>query len=677
MKPTGKRKKKSSAERLALKEWEANERSTIARRLREGAPDRGLNPLEFHEEEVQEDGTVRLSTAQRFASLPISRRTLEALNTLHFDTLTPIQRAALPHALCGRDILGAAPTGSGKSLAFIIPVLESLYARHSPDGAVGAHAVILAPLRELAIQLFEVLARVGCNHDVSAMLVIGGKPIAAETQGLLAARVIVATPGRLLQHLDQTPGASEHVAASEMLVLDEADRLLELGFRSQLDAILQHLGPRPLGSPNGTRRQSLLFSATMSRDVSSLARLSLHRPEFLSVLSRERATAPRPVEGDAEQGGSNEEGTGDRTVAGAMPSQLQHAAVLVGIGEKMNTLYSLVLSKPRAKIIAFFATRKQARYAEQLFNFAELPMPVFSLVGNSKQAKRTGAYVGFCAARFGLLCTTDVASRGLDFPAVDVVVQVDAPDTRETYVHRAGRTARYTAGGVAIIFLTPEEAPPYLAELREGGLEVQESMANPRRMSTLTQIASAYAASSPYAKAAAQRAVQSFVRSLAQRRGKKKVDMATFDVSAFAQSLGLAGEATVVAAGGQHSREKAKAKSMSNELRNLQEGRTIVPLGLDEEALVEGDDGRVGYRVPTGRADRMLKRRNQTVFSEGYRQRNEDGESSEDVDELLVPTKGEAAHVAFEAAARAGAANKRRKVVADMEASALALLTDD
>ena len=185
--------------------------------------------------------------------------------------MTDIQSKSIPISLKGKDVLGAARTGSGKTLAFLIPILERLYrAKWGPNDGLGA--LIISPTRELAIQIFDVLRKMGCFHTYSAGLVIGGKDLKQEQDRLSRMNILVATPGRLLQHMDQTIGFD--ASNVQLLVLDEADRILDMGFANTLNAIVENLTKD---------RQTLLFSATQTKKVKDLARLSLKEPEYVAV----------------------------------------------------------------------------------------------------------------------------------------------------------------------------------------------------------------------------------------------------------------------------------------------------------------------------------------------------------------------------------------------------------
>jgi len=202
-----------------------------------------------------------------FAELPISKRTLEGLGAASWVEMTEIQRGALPLALAGKDVLGAAKTGSGKTLSFIIPVLETLYRlQWTPMDGLGA--LVISPTRELALQIFDVLKKAGSKHSFSAGLVIGGKDVKEERDRLVRMNILVCTPGRLLQHMDETPNFD--CSNLRLLVLDEADRILDMGFEANVNAIIENL-PKA--------RQTLLFSATQTKSVRDLARLSLKARE--------------------------------------------------------------------------------------------------------------------------------------------------------------------------------------------------------------------------------------------------------------------------------------------------------------------------------------------------------------------------------------------------------------
>ncbi|KND92261.1 ATP-dependent RNA helicase DBP4 [Tolypocladium ophioglossoides CBS 100239] len=353
-----------------------------------------------------------------FAELPLSQPTTSGLKASHFQTLTDVQQRAIPLGLKHSDILGAAKTGSGKTLAFLVPVLERLY-RAQWTEFDGLGALIISPTRELAVQIFEVLRKIGRYHAFSAGLVIGGKSLKEEAERLSRMNILVCTPGRMLQHLDQTAGFDADNL--QVLVLDEADRIMDMGFQSAVDALVEHL-PKT--------RQTLMFSATQSKKVSDLARLSLKDPEYVSV--HQDATS-------------------------ATPTNLQQHYITTPLPDKLDTLYGFIKSNLKSKIIVFLSSGKQVRFVYESFRHLQPGIPLLHLHGRQKQVARLEITSRFTAAKQSCLFATDVVARGIDFPAVDWVIQADCPEDVDTYIHRVGRTARYQSNGRAVLFLDPSE----------------------------------------------------------------------------------------------------------------------------------------------------------------------------------------------------------------------------
>lgn len=203
---------------------------------------------------------IDLTTVTAFENLPLSHKTIKGLKESKYTKMTDIQKASIPLALQDKDILGAAQTGSGKTLAFLIPILERLY-REQWTRIDGVGAVVITPTRELAYQIFETLRKIGKYHDFSAGLIIGGKDLKFERKRMDQCNIIICTPGRLLQHMDENPLFD--CVTMKILVLDEADRCLDMGFKETMNAIIANLPPN---------RQTLLFSATQTKSVQDLAR---------------------------------------------------------------------------------------------------------------------------------------------------------------------------------------------------------------------------------------------------------------------------------------------------------------------------------------------------------------------------------------------------------------------
>jgi ATP-dependent RNA helicase RhlE len=343
-----------------------------------------------------------------FAELGLSQKTLAALARAGFEAPTPIQAQAIPPALQGKDVIGCAATGTGKTLAFVLPLLERLEGKH------GTRALVLAPTRELALQIGAEVERFAHGRHLRSAVVIGGVGMRPQVEAFQrGAEIVVATPGRLNDHLDQRTARLDHI---EALVLDEADRMLDMGFLPQLRRILAHV-PK--------QRQSLLFSATMAGEVAEFAREHLQHPVRIEV-ARSGATAER-----AEQ-----------------------QVFLVGEEEKTALLLAL-LEADQLSTLVFTRTKRRAdRVAKAL---ARGGHQVAVIHADRSQGQRRQAMEGFRHGKYRVLVATDIAARGIDVAEIGHVVNFDLPHVPEDYVHRIGRTARAEATGRASSFASPDE----------------------------------------------------------------------------------------------------------------------------------------------------------------------------------------------------------------------------
>ncbi|XP_029946932.1 probable ATP-dependent RNA helicase DDX10 [Salarias fasciatus] len=444
---------------------------------------------------------INIQDVVKFSDFPISKKTLLGLQDAQYRQPTEIQKQTIGLALQGRDVLGAAKTGSGKTLAFLIPVLERLY-REQWSSLDGLGALIISPTRELAYQTYEVLRKVGRNHEFSAGLVIGGKELRAETERIHRTNIIICTPGRLLQHMDQTAAFS----ASELrlLVLDEADRILDMGFAETLNAIVENLP---------ASRQTLLFSATQTKSVKDLARLSLKDPEYVWVHEKARFSTP---------------------------ATLEQSYVVVELPQKVNMLYSFIRTHLRSKVMVFFACCKEVQYLFRAFCRLRPGTPVLALHGKQNQMKRVEVYNDFLRKQSAVLFATDVAARGLDFPAVHWVLQFDCPEDADTYIHRVGRTARYRDGGEALLLLLPSEEEAMVRQLQDKKVPISQIQVNPEKLQSVQQKLEAFLAQEAEQKQRAQRCFVSYLRSVHLMRDKAVFDVFRLPVGDYARSLGLA-----------------------------------------------------------------------------------------------------------------------------------------
>ncbi|KAG8923794.1 ATP-dependent RNA helicase dbp4 [Tulasnella sp. 418] len=474
-----------------------------------------------------------------FADLPISSQTKRGLKHAFFTQMTDIQAKTLPLSLKGKDVLGAARTGSGKTLAFLIPVLEVLF-RQKWGPSDGLGALIVSPTRELAVQIFEVLRSIGGEHSFSAGLVIGGKNLKDERDRLSRMNILVATPGRLLQHLDQTIGFECNNL--QLLVLDEADRILDMGFSKCINAIIAHL-PKS--------RQTLLFSATQTQSVKDLARLSLTNPEYVGVKEKDSEVAT--------------------------PKNLEQHYVVCELYRKLDVLYSFIKSHLQIKALVFMSSCKQVRFVFETFCKMHPGVPLLHIHGKQKQSKRLDIYNRFTAAKHSILFATDIAARGLDFPAVDWVIQLDAPEDAETYIHRVGRTARYESKGKGLLILLPSEEEEMIKVLNTKDVKVEKiKIKESKTMSIQNQLQN-FAFQDPEIKYLGQRAFVSYMKSIYLQKNKSIFKLEELPIDKFAESLGLPGTPKIKA--------MLKYKGLGNKLVFDEEGigKQIYEFEDDEE----------------------------------------------------------------------------------------------
>ena len=340
---------------------------------------------------------------------------LRAVQELGFTQPTPIQERAIPAIHAGRDLLAAAQTGTGKTLAFALPLLQHLQAHGAPAGARAPRALVLVPTRELAAQVSEACRELARHLPLRAALVFGGVSAKPQIDALSAGvDLVVATPGRLLDHLQTR---TIDLSKIEMLVLDEGDRMLDMGFIRSIRRIIAALPQR---------RQTLLFSATFSEEVRALARSLLHEPLTIDI-------APRNA-----------------------PTELvDHRVYHVEAAAKQPLLLRLLVDEAVEQSLVFTRTKHGAnRLAERLERDG---VRCAAIHGNKSQGARTRALEDFKRGRVRVLVATDIAARGLDISELPHVVNFELPHVPEDYVHRIGRTGRAGARGRAVSLVSREE----------------------------------------------------------------------------------------------------------------------------------------------------------------------------------------------------------------------------
>ena len=354
---------------------------------------------------------------RNFNDLPLTPAMHETIARASYSTPTPIQAQAIGPILEGRDLIGCAQTGTGKTAAFVIPTVELLVgadSRLAKLGGAGPRALVLAPTRELALQIAETFDLLGRAQGVKTVVLIGGESMGPQLAGLQRRPdVIVATPGRLFDHLERR---SLGLGTLRIVVLDEADRMLDMGFAPQVERILR---VTPLD------RQTLCFSATMPTEVETLVRRHLVRPVRIEV-----GVIAKPV---------------------AKVTQMLYTAALL---EKTPLLLRL-LREERGQTLVFTRTKHRADRVARAVGAAG--HRVTRLHADRSMSQRREALDGFRSGRYRVLIATDIAARGIDVPEIAHVVNFDMPHTAEDYIHRIGRTARAEASGRATSFAAPEE----------------------------------------------------------------------------------------------------------------------------------------------------------------------------------------------------------------------------
>lgn len=350
-----------------------------------------------------------------FDTLGLKPALLRALKDLGFDQPTPIQTEAIPLVLQGRDLLAAAETGTGKTAAFGLPLLQHLADVPPPSGKRLPRALILAPTRELAAQVLASIKDYGRHVRLYSTAIFGGVGMGNQIRALQrGVDIIVATPGRLIDHMER---GNVDLSAVQTLVLDEADRMLDMGFRPALERIL---GALP------TKRQTLLFSATFAPEIRRLAERYLQQPEMVQIA--------RP---------------------NAVAQTVQHVVHPVPAKSKRALLLELMSADSRRQTLVFGRTKHGCN---KLCKFlVQHGFRAAAIHGNKSQNQRTQALADFRSGKITVLVATDIAARGLDIPQLPCVINHDLPQVAEDYVHRIGRTGRAGAEGLAISLVSLEE----------------------------------------------------------------------------------------------------------------------------------------------------------------------------------------------------------------------------
>ena len=347
-----------------------------------------------------------------FRELGFSAELLRGIHALGFGAPTPIQREAIPVAREGRDIIGCAQTGTGKTASFALPTLERL------QGGSGTRCLVLTPTRELAIQVSEQFHRLGKHLETSCAVIYGGVDYEPQFQAFQEkVDIVVATPGRLLDHLNRK---SVHFRKLEILIIDEADRMLDMGFAEEITEILKRL-PK--------KRQTMLFSATMPQKIQDLANRAVSDPAQINI-----SPPSTPAEG------------------------IHHGVYPISMANKPRGVLGIIDKYNPTSVLIFTRTKAGA---DVLCNFLENEkISVAKIHSDRSQRQRENALAGFRQGKHRILVATDIVSRGIDVTGISHVINYDVPEYPEDYVHRAGRTARAGRIGYAMTLMSPGEITP-------------------------------------------------------------------------------------------------------------------------------------------------------------------------------------------------------------------------
>lgn len=441
-----------------------------------------------------------------FSELPLSELTAKAIREMNYTHLTQIQARSIPHLLEGNDVMGAAKTGSGKTLAFLIPAIEMLYHTHfSPRNGTGA--IVVCPTRELAIQTHNVAKELMKYHSQTLGYVIGGNNRRSEADQLAKGiNLLVATPGRLLDHLQNTK--SFIYRRLKCLVIDEADRILEQNFEEDMKQIFKRLPQN---------RQTVLFSATQTPEVEKFAKLSFEKNE-------ESKKKPVYVGVDDDKSKATVEG-------------LQQGYCVISSDKRFLVLYAFLRKKRNKKIMVFFSSCNSVKFHAELLNF--LGIECSDIHGKQKQQKRTTTFFSFCKAEKGILLCTNVAARGLDIPDVDYILQYDPPDEPKDYIHRVGRTARGEKGkGSALLFLLPEELK-FLIYLKAAKVTLTEYEFNQKNVPNLQSQLENIVGENYFLNQSAKEAYRSYVLAYDSHSMKDIFNVHQLDLQKVAASFGF------------------------------------------------------------------------------------------------------------------------------------------
>eukprot|EP00644_Phytophthora_capsici_P005466 jgi/Phyca11/4402/fgenesh1_pm.PHYCAscaffold_1_\ len=405
---------------------------------------------------------------------------------MNFTKMTKIQSKSIRPLLAGQDLLGAAKTGSGKTLSFLIPAVELLH-KVRFTARKGTGCIVISPTRELALQIYGVVRDICKYHSQTHGIVMGGANRRAEAERLVkGVNILISTPGRLLDHLQNTKAFIYH----NLQILEEMRQIIKCIPKE---------------------RQTMLFSATQTKKVEDLARLSIkEKPVYVGV----------------------EEEDTKATVA-----TLEQGYVVTPSDKRFLLLFTFLKKNLKKKVMVFFSSCSAVKFYGELLNYIDIP--VLDIRGKQKQNKRTTTFFQFCNAKTGILLCTDVAARGLDIPAVDWIIQFDPPDDPREYIHRVGRTARGAKGkGKALLMLLPDELG-FLKYLKASKVALNEYEFPVSKIANVESQLMKLVEKTYYLHKSAKDAYRGYLLAYASHSLKGIFDVGRLDLQGVAKSFGL------------------------------------------------------------------------------------------------------------------------------------------
>ena len=574
----------------------------------------------------------------KFKDLPISTKTLQGLNSSKYFNLTPIQRCTLPHSLGGRDILGASKTGSGKTLCFLIPILENLYR----DGFIkdeGLGALILLPTRELAIQVFEVINKIGKHHNYSVGLVIGGNDYEKEKYVVNNMNILIGTPGRILQHM-----AESYMFTADnlkILVIDEADRILDEGFEDELIKIINYL-PK--------NRQTLLFSATLTRNLKRLVKIHMRSPEYINISNTDNVL--NSIENinknelsimKIKNDDNNNDNTNNKNILNnttnlndlIIPKNLNQYYTIVEPEERVNVLYSFLKTHKMSKILVFVSSRKQVRYFTEVFKHLKLGMLFLDIHGKQKQGKRYSTFYTFSQKRNSVvLFATDLASRGVDFPAIDWVIQLDPPEDISQYIHRVGRTARYKSDGNSVLFIGQKEMN-FVNELELRKIKVTKIKIGANKINNITPVVRSLLSEHTELIEIAEKAISSYVKSINLMANKNVFNIKNIDLGKLALSYGLVSSPEMVVKSKKEVEEEIEEednKIIDKKNKKIEEEKNLVKENLINTSTENKKKSKLFKLKEKIKLKKLMKQKEKEI-EENQKEKPEEININEDIEE--------------------------------------------